>query len=53
LRRRIPTIAFSVGASELKPGGKPEETLRFADEAMYASKPDQTLRRARFGRRNR
>ena len=53
LRERIPAIAFSVGASELKPGGKPEETLHAADEAMYASKPDQTLRRARFGRRNR
>jgi diguanylate cyclase (GGDEF)-like protein len=53
LRERIPSIAFSVGASELKPGGKPEETLHVADEAMYASKPDQTLRRARFGRRNR
>ncbi|HEX7419732.1 MAG TPA: GGDEF domain-containing protein [Thermoanaerobaculia bacterium] len=53
LRQRIPSIAFSVGASELKPGGKPEETLHVADEAMYASKPDQTLRRVRFGRRNR
>jgi diguanylate cyclase (GGDEF)-like protein len=53
LRKRIPSIAFSVGASELKPGGKPEETLGVADEAMYAAKPDQTLRRFRSGRRNR
>ena len=53
LRQRIPSIAFSVGASELKPDGKPEEALHIADEAMYASKPDQTLRRFRTGRRNR
>ena len=53
LRARIPSIAFSVGSAELKPGGKPEETLRNADAAMYNSKSDQTARRARAARRSR
>ena len=53
LRQRIPAIAFSVGSSVLKPGGKPEESLRNADEAMYGSKPAATSGRLRSGRRNR
>jgi diguanylate cyclase (GGDEF)-like protein len=33
-----PPIGFSVGAAELAPGGRPEEALHAADEAMYAAK---------------
>ncbi|HEV7502607.1 MAG TPA: GGDEF domain-containing protein, partial [Vicinamibacteria bacterium] len=33
-----PPIAFSVGVAELAPGGRPEDALRGADEAMYAAK---------------
>jgi len=53
LRRWIPEIPFSVGSSVLKPGGRPEESLRNADEAMYGSKPAATSGRLRSGRRNR
>ena len=34
-----PVIAFSVGISELAPGGQPEAAVRAADAAMYAAKP--------------
>jgi GGDEF domain-containing protein len=33
-----PPIGFSVGVAELAPGGRPEDALRGADEAMYAAK---------------
>jgi diguanylate cyclase (GGDEF)-like protein len=36
---RGPRIGFSVGISELAPGGQPEAALKEADAAMYQSKP--------------
>jgi diguanylate cyclase (GGDEF)-like protein len=34
----MPRVDFSVGRAYLEPGGKPEETLRAADAAMYTAK---------------
>ncbi|MGZ7041433.1 MAG: GGDEF domain-containing protein [Thermoanaerobaculia bacterium] len=34
----IPRMEFSVGRGDLPPGGRPEDALRAADAAMYASK---------------
>ena len=44
LRRRLadtdggPSLRFSVGISELRAGGRPEDALRAADQSMYAAK---------------
>jgi diguanylate cyclase (GGDEF)-like protein len=44
LRRRLtethgsPGLRFSVGLSELRAGGRPEDALRAADQSMYAAK---------------
>jgi diguanylate cyclase (GGDEF)-like protein len=34
----LPELRVSVGISELLPGGRPDEAVRAADEAMYAAK---------------
>jgi len=38
----LPGLRFSVGISQLTPGGRPEDALRAADELMYAAKTTQT-----------
>lgn len=38
-------VRFSVGSSQLAPGGKPEQALTDADEAMYAAKTSARGRR--------
>jgi diguanylate cyclase (GGDEF)-like protein len=34
----LPRLDVSVGISELEPGGRPEDALKFADELMYSAK---------------
>ncbi len=47
----FPRIAFSAGYSEMPPGGRPEEALRAADDAMYESRSASTSKRVLNPRR--